>query len=266
MAKVTFTIEGPPGAVPLHAFLAVFHNQLLILNNLDAALSRQPKGLLDWYVTDLKLGSLEASLQSGFRDDEEPAPPNHARKVGQAYRDGFQVIEGEGFTPAYFDDRDLLAARQTFRMIGRDGISGYRVRLDDPQPPIRLTAQAAVNVEQLIKPGERTIGSVEGRLTEISIAGRSPRFTVFDQVTKKGVGCHFKSAMLDAVKDALGKRVFAHGDLTYNRRGEPKKIVLDTFSVVQGHLPTPADVLRTMGDNLTGDLTTRQYLEMLRGD
>ena len=186
MAKVTFTIEGPPGAVTLHAFVRAFENQLSILNGLDAALSSKPKGVLDWYVTDLRLGSLEVSIKSGYRDDEDAVPANHARAVVETYRNGLRVIEGEGRSPAYFADRDLIAARQTFRLIGREGVTGFSLKTDSAEPAVEITPRAAVNVEQLIKPGERTIGSVEGKLVEISIRGKTPRVTVFDQVTKKG--------------------------------------------------------------------------------
>lgn len=153
MAKVTFTIEGPPGAVTLHAFVSAFQNQLSILNGVDAALSSRSKGLLDWYVTDLRLGSLEVSLNSGYREDEEIVPLNHDRAVAETYRNGFRVIEGEGRSPAYFADRDLIAARQTFRLIGREGVTGFSVKTDDGGPVVEITPRAAVNVEQLIKPG-----------------------------------------------------------------------------------------------------------------
>jgi hypothetical protein len=266
MAKVTFTIQGPPGAVTLHAFVTAFQHQLTILNSLDAALSGKGTPLLDWYVTDLRLGSLEASIKSGARDDEELPQHNHDQIVAQTYRNGFRVIEGEGRSPAYFDDRDLLAARQTFRLIGREGVTGFAIRTDEAELPTEITARASVNVEQLIKPGERTIGSVEGRLVAISLLGRSPRFTVFDAVTKKGVSCVFGDELLERVRMALGRRVFAHGDLLYNRRHEPKKIVLHDFRLMDDTRPPTSDELLREIDNLTGDLTTKEYLDLMRGN
>ncbi len=266
MAKVTFTIQGPPGAVTLHAFLGAFQNQLTILNDLDAALSRKPNGLLDWFVTDLRLGSLEASIRSAYRDDDELAPMNHDRTVARTYSNGFRVIEGEGRSPEYFADRDLMAARQMFRLVGREGVTGYVVRTDDAEDAVEITPRAAVHVEQLIKPGERTIGAVEGRLVEISIRGADPRVTVYDDVTKKGVSCYFSEQLNDDIKMALGKRVFVHGDLMYNRRGEPHKIRLDTFRVISETARPTSDELLSSIDNLTGDLTAKDYLELVRGN
>jgi len=265
MAKVTFTIEGPPGAVTLHAFVSAFQNQLSILNGIDAALSSNSRGLLDWYVTDLRLGSLEVSIKSGYRDDDEVVPANHDRTVVETYRNGFRVIESEGRSPAYFADRDLIAARQTFRLIGREGVTGFSVRTDSDERPVEITPRAAVNIEQLIKPGERTIGSVEGKLVEISIRGKNPRVTVFDEVTKKGVSCYYNDELTDEIKMAFGKRVFIHGELTYNRKGEPKSIRLQTFRTLKNaKLPTSDDLLKVV-DNLTGDLTSKEYLEIVRG-
>jgi hypothetical protein len=268
MAKVEFTILGPRGAVTLRAFLTAFSNQLEILNDIDAVLSGKPKGLLDWYVTDLRMGSAHAAIQSGYREDSEEVvvPHNHDRRVVQAYRNGLRLIEGEGNSPAYYLDRDLVAARQTFRLIGRDGVSGYTVGVDDAEPDLNITARASVNVEQLIKPGERTIGGVEGRLVAISIAGRNPRFTVVDTVTHKTVACQFGDTLMEDVKRALGKRVFAHGDLLYNRKGEPKKIVLDTFRVLEDKstLPSSDDLIREIGGS--SDVSTKDYLDLVRGN
>lgn len=269
MAKVEFTIEGPPGAVTLHAFLTAFSNQLSILNDIDAVLSGKPKGLLDWYVTDLRMGSAHGAIQSGYREDDEEEiipPHNHDRKVAQVYRNGLRLIEGEGNSPAYYLDRDLIAARQTFRLIGREGVSGYTVRVDDAEPDLNITARASVNVEQLIKPGERTRGGVEGRLVAISIAGRTPRFTVIDTITHKTVACQFSDALMEQVKMALGKRVFAHGDLLYNRRGEPKRIVLDAFRILEDRstLPSSDDLIREIGG--PSDMSTKEYLDLVRGN
>jgi hypothetical protein len=267
MAKVEFTIQGPRGAVTLHAFLTAFSNQLAILNDIDAVLSGKPKGLLDWYVTDLRMGSAHGAIQSGYReDDEEIIPPNHDRKVVQVYRNGLRLIEGEGSSPAYYLDRDLIAARQTFRLIGREGVSGYIVSVDDAEPELNITARASVNVEQLIKPGERTLGGVEGRLVAISIAGRNPRFTVIDSVTHKTVACQFSDALMEDVKMALGKRVFAHGDLLYNRKGEPKTIVLEAFRILEDRstLPTSDDLIREIGG--PSDMSTKEYLDLVRGN
>jgi len=260
MARVEFEIHGPRGAVTLHALLAAFQNQLTILSDLDAVLSAKPKGLLDWYVSDLKMGSVYGAFQSGYRE-ENAELPNHDRKVAQVYRDGLRSIEREGISPAYFVDRDLVAARQTFRLIGREGVSGYSVGIDDGEPNLSITARASVNVEQLIRPGERTIGGVEGRLVTISIAGRAPRFTVLDAVNHKSVACQFDDARLETVKDALGKRVFAHGELIHNRRGEPKKIIVDDFRVLEdaSTLPTSDDLIRAVGG--PSDVSTKEYLE-----
>lgn len=128
-----------------------------------------------------------------------------------------------------------------------------------------MTARASVNVEQLIKPGERSIGGVEGRLVAISIAGRAPRFTVIDSITHKPVACQFSDVHMERVKAALGQRVFAHGDLLYNRKGEPKKIILDNFRVIgDKNLPTSGDLIRAIGG--PADMSTKEYLELVRGN
>lgn len=266
MAKVEFTIQGPPGAVTMRALLRAFSNQLSILNDLDSVLSQRPSGLLDWYVVDLRMGSAVAAIQSGYRDDDDviSVPHNHDRKVATVYRNGLRVIEREGLSPAYYTDRDLVAARETYRLIGREGVTGFTVKVDDAEPPLRITSDSSVNVEQLIRPGERTIGGAEGRLVAISIAGRKPRFTIIESATHKTVSCQFESSRIEDVKMALGKRVFVHGDLLYNRRGEPRKIEVETFRVLAEGLPSADDLIREIGG--PAEMSTKEYLDLVRGN
>lgn len=267
MAKIEFTIKGPKGGVTVRAFLQAFGNQLAILNDLDAVLSGKPKGLLDWFISDLDTKhSVHGVLQSSYREDEDdaPAPVNHDRNVARVYRNGLQVFEGEGHTPPYYIERDVLAARATFRLIGREGISGYSVRAGNEQP-VEITARAAVNADQLVRPGERTTGGVEGQLVAISVRATTPRFTVIDAVTHKSVSCHFTDAMMEEVKAALGKRVYAFGDLLYNWKREPKKITVDALRVMPegATLPTADDLIREIGG--TSDMSTKDYLDLVRG-
>jgi hypothetical protein len=71
---------------------------------------------------------------------------------------------------------------------------------------------------------------------------------------------------MDAVKAALGKRVFAHGDLLYNRKGEPKKVIVNSFREMAtcDALPTSDDLIRAIGGQ--ADMSTKEYLDLVRGN
>jgi hypothetical protein len=71
---------------------------------------------------------------------------------------------------------------------------------------------------------------------------------------------------MDDVKAALGKRVFAYGDLVYNRRREPKKVILEKFTVLDDRraLPTADELIRAIGG--PSDISTKEYLDLVRGN
>jgi hypothetical protein len=262
---LTFTIDGPPGTVTLRAMLLAFQNQLSILGDLDAAIAGQSEPALDWYVADLQMNSVSATLES--RPTAEDLPPGHDRTVIRTYRNGFDVIEREGRSPAYFSEHSLRSAKSTLKLIGREGVTGFHIRADSVAPDtLSLTARAAVNVDQLIRPAHKGLGSVEGRLNMISLAGARPKFEVYDALTKKPVSCRFEPHMLDAVKDALGRRVVVAGVVTYNGKGEPFRIVLDSPIRVlrdRPQLPTTEDIERHY-PTLTGTVSSREYLDTIR--
>jgi hypothetical protein len=268
-AKVRFTIEGKPGAVTLPAFLDAFKHQLTILRDVDAALSGKPGGVLQWYITDLSLGSFSIGAEARVEDDTaaEDIPRTYPGEVVRTYRHGMKVIEGEGSSPPYFTDKSLRAAKKSFQLIGHQGVSGYRVTGDKRAKPIEISARSAVNVEELIRPGVTVYGSVEGRLNVISVAGEKWKFVVFTAIHKKGVACYFPEDKLDEVTSSLRKRVLVTGMLTYNRRGEPQKVKNASWRVLRerSELPTTDDMYGRFPD-LIGNQTTTEYLAEVRGE
>ena len=267
MAQITFTINGPRRAVTLRAMLLAFQNQLSILNDLDATLSGSGEPMLEWIVSDINSSaSVTGTIESQPRRDSVPF--GHDALVERTYHNGWSVIEGGAQTPEYYSDSALRKAKSTFQLIGHEGVTGYEIR-DALQPDelISLTPRGAVNVELLIKPGHKAIGSVEGRLSVISLKTRKPKFEIVTSVTKKAVSCTFEDTLLDEVKSALGKRVLVGGLITYNTKGDPLKIAMDSplrllRSIDQ--LPTTREMTGAFR-RLTGDLTTAQYLELVRG-
>jgi hypothetical protein len=266
MAKVTFTIYGPKGAVTLRAMLLAFQNQLAILNDLDTNITGTGEPVLEWVVSDITAkNSVTGTLASQPR--HERIPLGHDARVARTYYNGWTVIEGEARTPEYYSDRGLRAAKSTLKLIGREGVTGYSVESDlTSDGTVELTARAAVNVDLLIKPGQKAIGSIEGRLSVISLKTKTPRLEIVTSVGKKVVSCQFAASLLDDVKAALGKRVLVSGTIVYNSKGEPQKIAMDPpiRLLHQERLPSTSEMSGAFPD-LTGDLTTAQYLELVRG-
>ena len=155
--------------------------------------------------------------------------------------------------------------RQLVRLVGREGTSGFEVT--HLQQTIEISGRASANIDQLIRVQQHSIGSVEGRLETISIHGRRPRFIVYDALTRKAITCKFHTEpWLDKVKDALGHRVNASGEVHYNIKGEPLRVELQGLRILREkhELPTTAR-LSGSAPHLTGDETTDEYLRRVRG-
>jgi len=272
-AKVTFTIEGKPGAVTLPAFLEAFRNQLAILRDVDAVLSGKEKGVLQWYVTDLSLGSFSIGAVARIEDEDTAAelPRTYPGEVVRTYRNGLKAIEGTGNSPEYFTDQGLRAAQKSYQLIGRHGISGYRVTLDKRTKPVEISAKSAINVDELVRPGITVLGSVEGHIKVISsVASQKWKFVVFTELFKKGVSCTFPEEKFDEITAALKnrRRVIVTGMLTYNKRGEPQKFKDGASWRVlrnRSELPTTDEMFGRFPD-LTGDHGMDAFLAEVRGE
>ncbi|MEO8380412.1 MAG: hypothetical protein ABI779_12170 [Acidobacteriota bacterium] len=270
MAKIRFTINGPRGAVTLRAMLQAFQNQLIILNDLDATLAGKGEPLLDWVIYDINANSsVTGILASQPRVDDVPI--GHGARVGRLYHDGWRVIEGEGEarTPEYYSERALRASKSTLKLIGNGGVTGYHIGDDlaPDEPAMPLTPRGAVNLDQLIRPGGKSYGSVEGRLSVISVKQEKPRFDIVTSLSKKTVSCRFDAGLLDDVKSALGRRVIVTGEITYNSKGEPQKIAMDGGIRElrdRDKLPSTAEMTGAFPD-LIGDMTIAEYMEQIRG-
>ena len=207
MAEVSFAIQGDPGKVTLSAFVRAIQNELRVLGDLDAALSRKPKGSLHWFVTGLSCGSLAVTVESRSRDAERDVGP----ETVSAFVQGLDQIEQGGATPPYFSESIMEAVQKIVRMIGRDGAVGFEVATPLVEKTVTLSAKASANIEELIPTRYNDLGSVEGRMEQISIHG-APRFIVYHARTQKAVTCRFdRDQWLDTVKEALGYRVNVSG-------------------------------------------------------
>ena len=261
MATLRLRITGEPRNITVRGFLAAIDNWLKILGDLDSAISGEPQGSLDWFVADLSKGSLVVEVESRSRLEEKNVGPD----VADALVTGLQEIEERGASPPYLSESGMLKMRQLVRLIGREGASGFEVRHLDQS--VEVSARASAAIDQLIRVQQHSIGSVEGRLETISIHGRRPKFIVYHALTRKAVTCKFEpERWLERVKDALGHRVNALGEVHYNVKGEPLRIELRELRTLrdEDELPSTSDLGGNEPD-LTGEVTTEEYIRSIRG-
>ncbi len=262
MATLRFQIKGEPGSVGYGAFLAALEDWLSILRDLDSGISGQPRGSLDWAVTDLSKGSLVIEIESKTK----LADKNFGPQVAEVVVTGLERVERLGASPPYLSERGMGKARHLVRLIGRDGTTGFAVT--HLENTVDLTAQASVHLDQLMRVQQRSMGSVEGKLETISVHGR-PRFVVYHGMTRKAVSCQIRSdEWLRVALNALEsrKRVNVTGLVHYNLRGEPIRVEVDNIRILRdrSELPTTADI-RGSDPAFTGQLSTEAFVREIRG-
>ncbi|MFL5781020.1 MAG: hypothetical protein ACJ760_06900 [Thermoleophilaceae bacterium] len=127
-----------------------------------------------------------------------------------------------------------------------------------------VSANTAEHVKRLLVPKSTAIGSIIGRLEVLSLH-KGYRFTVFDDVTKRGVRCAFRPERLEEIKAALPARVRVAGIIHRNAKGQPLRVEKAQLTLLQteGDLPTIEELVGIDPD-FTGDETTDEYVRRLR--
>ena len=148
-------------------------------------------------------------------------------------------------------------------MIHRNGAKGFSAT--DYERKVDVSEKASKTINDLLPVVRDSIGSVEGRLEEISIHRRK-KFVVYHAVTKKAVNCLFHDdALLDRVIAALGERVVVIGNVFSNAKAEPVRIDVIEFQLLDSsrRIPTTAE-LTGSDPNFTGDLSTDEFIRRIR--
>ena len=259
MARISLEIKGKLGSISLHSLQSTLGNVEHILAELDRAISRNPNGTLDWKVIGLSTGSLIVEVASESRVEGADFGP----RVAGTYVRGMQSIEVEGLSPEYLSPQGMAYAKKLIKTIGHNGAAGLKI--STPGQEVELTAQASVNIDQLLKPGWKSIGSIEGRLDTISFHRAKPNFVVYYSITHKAVKCVVNAEMLSRGKDLLGRRVNVFGTVHYNARGEPVRVEAEGIRSLRSRdeLPTLDDI-GGIDPDFTGELTSEEFLRRMR--
>lgn len=258
MANLKFSLEGKPESITVDAFVVAVSNWLKILKEVDSALSGQSAGSVDWFVSNLATSSLVVEVQGHSKLDNADFGPD----VVKESISGLRRLEVEGLTPPYLSDRGLDHTKRLLQLIGSQGVTG--IAITNHAEGAKLTPQALTNLRMLTRAQAHAIGSIEGRLEQISVHGRA-HCTVYHHRTHKGVRCLFQPDMIGEVKEALGRRVIAAGIVFYNVKHEPIRVQLQHLRRLRSanELPTEKDIGGS-DPNFTGGVESSEYIRSMR--
>lgn len=261
MSTLTFKLNGKPGTVGMPAFVVAVSKWQEILRDLDTAISGVAGGTLGWVVSDLQVGSLVVGAESYSRLPEK----NYSEDVVRALIDGLRELEDDGSTPPYLSERGISSTRSMLKLIGNHGVSG--IEISNHREGVMLSARASANVDLLLPVRYESIGSVEGRLDQINVHHKTPRFTVYHHRTHKAVACAFPPEMLGQIKDYIGEPVVVFGRIQHNARHEPLRIELESVYRRQTRKELPAlSLIRGIDPLFTGEMTTAEYLRSVSSE
>jgi hypothetical protein len=259
MATIRLVLKGAPENISLRSFSAALTNSLDILEDLDLAISHEPKGSLEWVVTRLSVGSLSVTIESRSKIKARNFGPDTA----EAFVTGLDRVEKQGVSPPYLSEHGLKKARNLAGLVGQDGVAGIQVT--DLGKTAEISRVAFENIRQITQIRDSAIGSVEGTIETLSIHGR-PRFLIYESRTRKAVSCQFSRDMwFEKIKDIMGKRVIVSGLLHYNMKGEPHRVELEQIRLMKDRTELPG--IKELGGSdpeFTGGLSTEEYIKLIR--
>lgn len=253
---IALYMGGSSSFVSADAFVKAADRLLRILGDVEKGMSPKGQSEIVWGVGSLGSGSAHAE----FVPVVATMLPYDGGEVARAVVQGLAALEKETRRPPYFTEQALRWAGELAGVAGRD-VKELRVSVDNLT--VDLTPTLSRHVDELFATTVEELGTVEGTLKMISVAGRQPQYNVYDCVTGVAVTCTFDLRSQDVITAAFGRRVAVSGLVSYSIDGYPRR-VRDVSSILvfpsDDELPTSMELLEA-GIDLGGGLSVEEFAE-----
>lgn len=191
-------------------------------------------------VTEAKVGSFSLAVRP--QPAKRNVPAAIMPRIARTITSGLRTLERSATRPKHFNDTALLKVRDLGLLTSPETPI---VKVGNGARPIPLSARLLANVEAVLAPEFKSIGTVEGKLEGLIIHGKN-RFLVYDPLTGRRVICYFAERIgYENVLRAFGKRVAVTGLIQSRRSGEKVEIQVRHLHVMppDEELPSASDVL-----------------------
>ena len=114
----------------------------------------------------------------------------------------------------------------------------------------------------------RAIGTLKGRLRRAGAGESRGKFRIDSLMGSQSAQCAFPAGKEEEFLHAVGRKVLASGELHYPAGSNlPRSIKVETVEILpeDDELPNLAD-LRGIAPDITGDLSSEEFVRMLRDD
>lgn len=195
-----------------------------------------PTPTLRWIVT-VESGS--ARLRA--RPEQIAKQGRRAPAVARAVEGGLRLLGRRAQRPKHFSGKALQRIRELAKVPDGHDVTRATVRVGSSA--VDVVPKTAENVETLLSPRYREIGTVEGRLQTLSDRG-GVHFVIYDALTDDPVRCIVDPGQVDMALRAWRKRVAVTGLLRYRKDGEPISIDVEDIEEFppESELPTADEV------------------------
>lgn len=254
-------VEGEIGAIPARTFLRVLTVSLNALGQLERAAHPAAKRPGRWLIADLRNGSTVAVLRREDAVDEEA--PMH-------FVDGMKRLQTSPELPPYFSPALTEALAKIGAEARQKGVSGVSFVAASPLGSSEyqaITEAIVTNARASLEGVDRAIGSVTGALDVINLRRGAHKVSLYDDISRHAVRCQFPQSLFDTMRDALGQRVRALGEITRNRRGQAVSVQIDAIERLEtADQPPTVDDLIGIAPWYTGERSTDDYIRWLRDE
>lgn len=207
---------------------------------------------VNWTVTDLRLGSAISGLSAVGENRQQGF--DAARSAVQGL---VQVREGEPL-PAAWSPNAVSHAKDLVRSAGDHG------KLEASGNVIWLDRQLRDRLQDVTPWVREFYGSVRGQLTGVNVT-RGNRASVRPHTGGRVVHVGFPTSLASSMRDGLLQYVEIEGMMRQNDEARTYYIAADSVRVVDESAISWRE-LRGLVPDLTGDMSTAEYLESIRGE
>lgn len=242
------------GSVPFHVFVETFRDIELVLQDIEKSL----------------VGG-DARIEWGLDTDPEIRVIAHVNGVSEAtigtvVSTAMQAVDAARGQNLPWPSVVATSTRTRVRRIIQRlrTIAPVTVTATDNEPVLIERESTPSALPTIARPrlhSERS--AVDGHLGVINVHGR-PHFVIFEHGTNRRVTCSLADDLLPLVKDALNSRVVVEGIVRYREDGTPVAVMDTTSLKIVPQPQRSVEELRGAIPDLTGDMSTAEYLRELR--
>jgi hypothetical protein len=257
MPPVIYFRLGQHEKITLGSLVRSLSNVKGLLYDFDAAISRDPRGLVRWEVAVLEknspavIGVFGEAIQ---RRNMPPPPDDFPERVQTAFLESTARLSFEAKRTNLVSD----SALQRFQVLANQSKRMGEIAV------YTTDEQTLENISRLTQPKTKSVGSVLGKLDTISVH-HANEIRVWDENTNRPVRCRYPNELEETVKSSLRERVLVSGVVSYNAFGQATAVDVATL-VPYGRnedLPTIEQMVGLI-DDVTGGVGLKKYLEHLR--